>query len=89
MEHIVNINQHEPLKMMQHVPVMVAMRTMFASHYSIFLRSFFPLLLVIFSQTMQRILFLLVAFLPLFEQQFPSNFSSHAVQPTPFWIATL
>lgn len=60
MGQIVNINQQEPLKIMQHMPIMVSMKTTFASHYIMFLQSFFLLLFVIFSQT--GILFPLVGF---------------------------
>lgn len=86
MGHIVNINQQEPLKMMQHVPVMVAMKTMFALHYSIFLQRFFPSFIYFFSNWN---FVSLSSFLPLFEQQFPSIISLHAVQLTPFWVAAL
>lgn len=55
--HIANINQQEPLKVMQHVSIMVAMKTIFASHYRTISSKFFPSV-VIFSQT--GILFLLV-----------------------------
>lgn len=52
--------------------VVVVLKTMFASYYSRFLQSFFPLLFVIFSQTWICSFFWV--FLPFFEQQFSSNF---------------